>query len=422
MSKQYLPATVLLLVLLVGLNEAYSQIGSQRQWLRAPMLRLMDQPAALADSVFPSLSVQGNITFNLAGSAGLLDMYLENDGFLDDDEKQVIIDRLGTSNRFQYNDRIGPLMIAGKIGKLPFSLAYEQNRSFAIGFDNPQSFELVFGGNAQFAGQTVNDELSYHRLRADRVSLGTAFRIGKLAVGLRGHYLIGARMTSMDRFAYSLFTAEDGDLLGVSADYSLYEAVDNGSGLGFDLGLNLPLGDKMEFQATVQDLGFMSWEANEMVHNVQFDFEGMNLNDMVDGGLNDFQFEDTLRKSLFPDSSLTTFSHALPTRMSAGLSLSPREGCLWVLQVSHVLSNFAPGGGSPSASLAYQRQWKSLSLGGQVFAGGVEGWGLGAVAALHVKGQNGFSFDLLGEVRNGMSLLTASNGGLRGNAGIAIGF
>lgn len=401
---------------------AHAQIGSQRQWLQSPQLRLMDQPAALADSAFPSLSVQGNASLNLAGSAGLLDMYLENDGFLDEEEKQVIIDRLGTSNHFQYYDRIGPLTVAGKFGSIPFSIGYEQNRSFAIGFDNPQSVDLLLRGNAQFAGQTISDELSYHRLRADRLSLGTAFKFGKLSFGVRGHYLIGSKMVSMDRFAYNFFTSADGDELDITADYNLYEAIDNGSGLALDLGMEMPLGEKMKLQATVSDIGFMSWEAREMTHNEAFNFRGLNLNDLVDGGITDFQLEDTLRKSLFPDSSATTFSHNMPTRASVGLSLSPREGCLWVLQVSHVLSNFAPGGGSPSASLAYQRQWKKFSLGGQAFAGGVEGWGLGAMAALHLKGKKGFSFDLVGEISNGMSLISSSNGGLRGNAGIAIGF
>jgi hypothetical protein len=382
----------------------------------------MDQPAALADTAFPKLVIQANASLNIVGSSGLLDMYFENDGFLDDEEKQIIIDRLDTENTFQYDDRIGPILLAGKIESIPFSLSYEQNRSYAVGFNNPQSIELLLRGNAGFAGQTVSDELSYHRLRTDRLSLGTAFRLGKASIGLRGHYFMGSKMVAVDRFAYQFFTAEDGSLLNVSADYGVYDAIEDGSGLGLDIGLSMPLGDKITLQATVADLGFMQWEANEQINAEQFEFIGLDLNDIVDGGLIDFQLEDTLRRSLFPDTIQTTFNHSLPTRLQVGLGYAPQPGTLWMLQVSYVLSNFAPGGGSPSASLAYQRQWKRLSLGGQAFVGGIEGWGLGAIAAVHLHGKKGFTFDLVGELRNGMGLLTSSNGGLRGNAGLSIGF
>lgn len=399
-----------------------AQVGIQRQWLNDPLLNLAVQPAALADTSMPGFSIQGNGSASLVGNAGLLDLYFENDGFLDDGEKQIILDRMGAENTFQYNDAIGPFLIAGKLGKIPFSLSFERNRAFGIGFNNPQSLELLLRGNAIFAGQTVSDNFQYHRLQTDKFGLGTAFRLGKASVGIKANYVSGSNMTSMDNFNFSVFTAEDGSMLSLASEYVLNEATDKGQGFGLDLGLTAPLGKKMELQLAVMDLGFMNWDVNVMDNNGSIDFSGINLNSLVNGEFTDIRLEDTLRQGIFPDTVSGTFSHMLPTRASVGVSYSLKKGSTMFLQLAAALGPFAPGGGAPAVSLGYQRSWSWLTIGGQAFGGGIEGWGVGAIAAMHLHTKRGFHLDLVGELQNGMSLISKNNGGLRGQVGLAVGF
>ncbi|MFK7969422.1 MAG: DUF5723 family protein [Bacteroidia bacterium] len=414
--------TIIFSLLFIWASVAQAQLSNQRQWLADPVLQLAVHPAALADSSLPGISIHGNASLGLVGSAGLLDLYLQNDGFIDNDEKQVILGRMGDDNRFYYADNFGPIMIAGRLGKIPFSVGVDRYRNYGLTFNDARSLELLLRGNAVFAGERVEDNLGYHNLEADRLSLGTAVRLGKAKLGVRAHYLMGRRMTALDQFEYGLFTAEDGTQLTLDANYALYESTGDGSGLGVDLSFEMPVGKKLKLHANIFDLGTMSWDVREVVNNTQVDFRGINLNDLVDGGIPDIQLEDTLRRSLFPDSTNGTYSHALPARGQIGVQYELKKGRIVFVQLLGGIGDFAPGGRQPMAVVGYQRHGKVLSLGAQAFVGGTETYGFGGLGALHLHSKKGFHLDLVGEFQNIVGLALQSNGGLRGHLGLALGF
>ena len=398
-----------------------AQENSQRQWLGNPHARLAVQPDALADSGFAKVSLHGNAAVRLAGTAGLLDLYLQNDGFLDDEEKRNITGRLGTDNAFQYADQIGPFMLTFRLGNIPLSIQADRSRSYGVSFSNVESLELLLNGNAGFAGQTVRDEaVTYHRLQLDRLGIGTAARIGKATLGVRAFYASGRNMVALDRLNFGLFTAEDGTQLSLDADYLAHESTSTGWGLGMDLGFTVPMGN-YTVRGAAFDIGFMNWDALKQEARVSLDYRGVNLTDLVEGSLPRINLGDTLRRTAFPDSVNTEFSHLLPARGNLSLEYRLKPGQLVFIKLSHAAGPFAPGGGKPIASLGYQRHWNAFSLGGQAFVGGLEGWGLGGIAACHLKGKKGSLLDFVVEVNNVMGIITSSNGGFRGQAGLVVG-
>jgi hypothetical protein len=156
------------------------------------------------------------------------------------------------------------------VDKLGYSFQYGDNLA-----------KLVAFGNKQFAGQLVDlGSTNINALYYREYALGTAFPLfgndgdGEgigMRFGFRVKYLQGITSAKMTMRRATLFTPEDGSYIETSLDYTFETAgvtdfqnfspvATNGTGFGADFGAALHIGKKIEVNASLMDLGAITFD------------------------------------------------------------------------------------------------------------------------------------------------------------------
>ncbi len=213
--------------------------------------------------------------------------------------------------------------------------------------------QIVWQGNAQFIGETVDlgNELQvsgYHEL-----AFGAAYKIGNLTLGAKGKFLNGiADATSdEDHHAASLYTDPDvyqitlnGDYIlhtANSIDYENYDDLDadfnfgsltfdqffsKNAGFALDLGARLELG-KLDLAASIIDIGKITWDDNvtNYAATKSYQYDGLDFSQALTGGDSNLgNALDTLEALFQVEKSSGSYSNKLPRKMylSAGWQLN----------------------------------------------------------------------------------------------------
>lgn len=253
-----------------------------------------------------------------------------------------LIDNLETRNLVRENLEINTLGATLRMGKLQFSLNHAFH--FNAYLDYPRNFpELIWRGNAQFVGQTIDLGHDLHLLSYSELAAGVAVKLGKIQLGGRVKYLSGIGDVSTQRNSLSLYTDPEFYALTVNADYRInsaagvdFESFDEfefnsgfgsfnasnifneNSGLAFDLGAQAELG-KFILAAGIIDLGGIRWkdQVNNYTLNGSFTFEGLDLGEALIGSdsSNLQSSVDTLLAIFTPTRTSETYRTQLPARM-----------------------------------------------------------------------------------------------------------
>lgn len=253
----------------------------------------------------------------------------------------TVIAQMEERNRLSENLSLQTLGLAYQLGAITLSFDHSIRQN-AI-FNYPKTLaQLIWQGNAQFVGETV--DLTHHlNLSAyHEFALGAAFRAtDQLTVGVKAKLLSGIGDISTERGDLSLFTSDEvyqlsltGDYLLHSASYLQFDGFDNfdlnfefgefkaknlfskNTGFAIDLGAKVQL-EKLQLAASVIDLGAITWKDN--VNNYQFnetiEYNGLDIAQAyVEGDIDISAALDTLDQLFNPIETQNSYKTTLPTR------------------------------------------------------------------------------------------------------------
>lgn len=302
---------------------------------------------------------------------------------LDDELKARIVEDLDQDNRLRLG--IGAKALAAlRIGdKFPLSISYGIRQEAFAQVPNSQTIALALYGNKHFEGEELKDNRVNARISSfHEIGVGSARKFGNLSLGLRLKSFIGMDAILLEDFNYELFTDTLGTLIDLSGSYRAYRGT-GGMGGAIDLGAVLEISPQLTVQASLLDYGFITWNGNTLENGFDIVYEGeevLDLESFLDAP--NLEGANELIEQVLPDT--TAGREFVPTNATihVGLdfALSPSDH----LQASFVGSPRIEGPGRPAPilNLAYQRSlYKEIFLGINAFWGGMDGWGIGAMAS-----------------------------------------
>lgn len=327
-------------ILLMPLPVIFAQADFGAQLLRGSMQAYSTNPA-----MFP----QGRFQLSLPGISGAVrvDHLTYNGLFRKDSQGQSVLDidaaitGLEVSNVIGIQTDVETLQAAARLGNLVLGAGHRVVNHIYL--DYPRTLpQLIWQGNAQFIGQTIDfapelDILSYHEF-----SLSAGVEAGNgLSIGGRVKRLIGLGSIEASGAALRLTTDEDAYALTVDADYrinstgnftfnGILDGVDvdlsnfgtnrlltENTGWAFDVGASLV---KERWQLHVSGInlgGAIGWKDNP----VNYSLEGMYAYDGLDVAralLNDSAsfvgIADSLESLYKPARTQLAYETHLPTR------------------------------------------------------------------------------------------------------------
>jgi hypothetical protein len=221
-----------------------------------------------------------------------LKSYLYTKSYIDDDLKQQQV------NRFKKSNSIGADLKVGLYGQYKFKnirveagLSY---RDFYSSQFSADAFNLVFYGNAMFAGKSANlGPLNMYNANYQTLYVGVKKTVGKkqnITLGGRLGFVRGGRLQKIHSKNLSLFTSADGSSLTLNGkfdvaytDDSTYRTVPqmNGAGLTSDYFFSIK-GKKSELAVELLDVGFVRWhDVITYTGNGSYTYDGIQINNII---------------------------------------------------------------------------------------------------------------------------------------------
>ena len=408
---------------------SFAQSGLHLQFLPQHNASAIYQPANLLLQDFDKFSVGADAALWINNTSITLDALFQSNNIITEEVKLQMIDQLGAENQFQQGYHLTFGEVHFKTGQQRWSLSYRDRSGFFLRFGDPLTAGLIFRGNAPYAGQTISDEnTALRQYRMSEIALGTGFEVGKIKIGVRAKFLLGRNVTAIDKFSYSLTTAPLGEKLSLTSDHDIYLLEDNpnpaGIGAGIDIGAVYEVNDKWQLQVAVTDIGAVSWDTEHYQHQVSFDFEGFDLRDLIDanGTSQDFFVTDTLQNLLFPTSESSRYTMSLPTNLTVGFKHPLSEKARLLGSLSYGLTGQAPSTRMPLANLAYHRDFKMLTLGANVYGGGMDMIGVGVFGEMNLAVSKKYHIRIFALADNLLGGVFSSVGkGVSAQGGISLG-
>jgi hypothetical protein len=225
---------------------------------------------------------------------------------------------------------------------------------------------LIWDGNAQYIGQTVNIGLQTDISNWNEWSVGLAKQLGKLQLGFRAKLLtgIGSLLTDNNRQKANVTTSDDIYQLTLETNYAYYsssfisafdtsgygfdiqvgslkdKAFSSNIGYGFDLGAQYRINDRITLDLSLLDLGgVINWKENAhyFASEGEFQYDGVILPgaDIINGSdsldfstkldtLNDifkFQKTDQEFETSLPFRGYLGGQYDLTKRLTVGVSM-----------------------------------------------------------------------------------------------------
>ncbi|MEM0998712.1 MAG: DUF5723 family protein [Bacteroidota bacterium] len=416
------PLLPLLFVLILGPTQSWGQQGILLQQMPDRIWSQRFQPANLLNGEYSSFRYGGQGSVYAGNAQATLDGIFVADGFITEAAKDQIISQLGPDQVVNLGYHLGLAAVNIKAGNLPLGFYLDQRLDATVGFNDPNTFGLIFKGNGPYAGDTVSDAGISGRLYSTRrLGVGTAFEFGKLKFGVRLNLIQGLRMADLDRLNYSLYTHPDGIQIDLQANYSLSATADLGNvgiasfqgfGASLDLGVTYDINEKFRVEASVTDAGFTSWQTEKIEDNIDIDWQGVSITSLFDDSIPEIlEAEvDSLRELVFPDTVQSNLTLSTPLSLRLGGTMQVGDhGELGAM----IMFNPSRSGGFtqlPLINLRYQHEVVTgLRLAANAYGGGTDVYGVGVMAAYRLA-INDWAVDLALGGENVIGYLAPSAG------------
>ncbi|MFM2377129.1 MAG: hypothetical protein RLZZ165_2226 [Bacteroidota bacterium] len=394
------------------------------------------QPANIMEGTFGTFRYGGSIGGYLGNTHATLKGVFAENGYIEEATKDRLVDAIRKREDVGAGYRLGLAAVNFMIGGQRVGVYVDDELSLYARFNAPGTLGLLLRGNGAYAGDTVRDAgIMAKMLRTRELSLGTGWKWGKLGLGVRLRLKQGIKMLHLADLNYSLYTSPPGTLIHAAGNYDLTASPSlgkaglfqfQGFGAGLDLGMRYALGEKVEIDAAITDLGMTFWKnCNRIQHSVNASWEGFSIGSLLQDSLSPQMqhLADSIRGILLPDTvqaSRTVYSPAV-IRGNVTFHLPGTAR----LSGSVVYSPLAAGARTrrPMIGVTYQQEVvKGLTLGANVYGMGLDSYGFGAMGAYRVA-VGGAALDVLLGSDNLAGLVAPALGrGMNLYAGIGVGF
>jgi hypothetical protein len=381
---------LLILLLIVFIKDAESQNSQVLYYMNLPQNHLLNPALKPSNSFYLSVPALTGINISLNNNfvnfsdvimpdqkGDSLISFLHPDYNVDD-----FLKKLKSSNYITPDLSIQLLGLGFKAGKdlyVSLDIIERVQGNFALPKD---LFVLALKGNNDFLGKTINLSGLDARLKYfHEFGMGFSRNFGnKLRIGLRGKLLFGVTNISFNNKSLGLKINDDysydfnADLSAtISGPVKVYSTVNSSTGrteidsialddekfskpefylntgnmgLGIDIGATYQLTDKINFSASITDLGYIKWknDVTNLKANSQFKFSGFNITDVVNGTKTFDQLAqgmaDSLKNSFTISNENQPFTNYLPVGVSVGGSYNLSKSIsLGILSHSIIIGN-----------------------------------------------------------------------------------
>ncbi len=279
---------------------------------------------------------------NLSLPAGFNELIVK----ISDDEKYIDGDRLlelaEDENIIMTHRDYETLSLGLPLGEYFFTFSHAA-REYKYWNYTKETLELAWLGNGAFIGQEVPLEADMAITYYNEFAFGLARKFDKLSLGVRAKLLTGSGDITTRKNKLSLYTDDDIYQLTLNTDYLLNSAgrleidslrrikftiapyrVDdffrNNLGLGIDIGLRYELNEKLTLNASVLDIGGITWrETNNFSSQGPIDYDGLIFNSLLELDSLDFSNAlDTIEEIFAFDEDQESYNTSLPLKFYLG--------------------------------------------------------------------------------------------------------
>lgn len=211
----------------------------------------------------------------------------------------ALIDELEDDNYLSFNTKIDLLSFGFSIGdKTQITVNVSEVASFKLSY--PKDFvSFIYRGNASFNDNTADlDGIGINMIHYREYAVGLSQQLTqRLRIGARAKYLYGMENIYSRKTDISLHTDPETFAITTQADIEINtaglddvdfdeEGTSNyltgraNTGYGLDLGANYDLSEKLSFNASILDLGFINWNdyTSSYKSSGEFSYSGIEIN------------------------------------------------------------------------------------------------------------------------------------------------
>lgn len=326
--KSYIKPVITFLIILIVLG--YSNVNAQ--------IEASFEDIEIRGITTPKESFFGIQSAYNYGSNSITNQFLSSfyqGQYIDSSLKKSVFNKLASRNRVggEYNFSVYGKISLGGIelwrNKYWFKMGA---RGMANLTYSDNLFKLIFDGNSQFAGQNIDlGKSALNVIQYQYITGGIEKAMGNdhnTTVGAGVSLIKGSDHFQIAIDRANLFTQEDGEYLDLDIAYSLKQtdslnkgfAAFNGFGAGLDLYYRLQLQNQSQFNMSVSDIGFISWNGKSLqsTSDTTYHFEGIeisNIFELIDTSSTDQNLQDTIINGFLPTTEQKGYMSMLPTQI-----------------------------------------------------------------------------------------------------------
>ena len=220
--------------------------------------------------------------------------------------------------------------------KFKFSFNHGMKVNTSLSFPK-EMLQFFWGGNSQFVGETINVAPRVNLMAYQEFGFGVGYKVSEnLTFGTRLKYLVGAGAFYTQNSVVAVQTDPEYYALSADTDYLIHTAgipetdLNNGEffdfdfsnnifgknrGFAIDFGANLSVGEKINIQTSILNLGKINWEdeVNNYWSQGSLTFEGLDLQPVLEEGtLDTEEILDSIGQVFEFQHAQTPFSSSLP--------------------------------------------------------------------------------------------------------------
>ncbi|MEM6264789.1 MAG: DUF5723 family protein, partial [Bacteroidota bacterium] len=302
---------------------------------------MMKQKVAVA---LPGAYINGTHT-----GFSMNDLLSTNDAGENQLSLEAALEQMQGAHYVRAQTEIEPLAIGLRFNKFQLGVSYRFLTDVFLAYPTELPV-LGWEGNASFVGEKVDISPRLSASAWHEMAVGTAVKLpgDNLTLGIRAKYLKGVANLSSGAGSLSLRTSEDMYHLQVEVDQQLratgiilpdsLETVGDWNpevdldpmaanhGFAMDIGVVYEISDRMQFSASVLDLGNIWWTegSNRLSATGDFTFEGLDIGDLIENDSAAIeQFTDSLENSLSLASRDANYLSGTPTKLLLSARFTP---------------------------------------------------------------------------------------------------
>lgn len=270
-----------------------------------------------------------------------------------------IVKDLSANDLFIFREQLTPISLS--IQRKNLNLSFSLNQRLDFNFIYPdKAIQLLWLGNEPYIGEDIKiDNIDFDYTSRFEYHFGLSYTLlgDKLTLGVKAKFINGLQNASVEYFN-GLFETDSSVTnyfqLTSTADYLIntsnivpisenlhrmlgtlnYYSITNNRGYGFDLGIKAKMGEKLQINASILDIGKINWNTNLVNYesNIDILYNGFTFDlnqDETEGFFIDLL--DSLKNEFNPIESSNSYTTTLVPSIYSSISYLHRKSEIGIL-------------------------------------------------------------------------------------------